>query len=67
MLGWRGLRKGRPAELLPAMSLNLFLTHHSPSKINNIGTMMVEKSQREFEAEVRSWGFPHVFTWTDGP
>ncbi|KAL2149896.1 hypothetical protein VTH82DRAFT_7572 [Thermothelomyces myriococcoides] len=25
------------------------------------------KSQREVEAEVRSWGFPHVFTWTDGP
>jgi len=19
------------------------------------------------EAQVRSWGFPHVFTWTDGP
>ncbi|KAF6809478.1 hypothetical protein CSOJ01_06871 [Colletotrichum sojae] len=19
------------------------------------------------EAEVKSWGFPHVFTWTDGP
>ncbi|PSR83837.1 hypothetical protein BD289DRAFT_276378 [Coniella lustricola] len=25
------------------------------------------KSQKEFEKEVRSWGFPHVFTWTDGP
>jgi hypothetical protein len=19
------------------------------------------------EAKIRSWGFPHVFTWTDGP
>jgi len=27
----------------------------------------VLKSQREHEAEVKSWGFPHVFTWTDGP
>ncbi|GKT62305.1 cupin-type protein [Colletotrichum tofieldiae] len=24
-------------------------------------------SQRGSEAEVKSWGFPHVFTWTDGP
>ncbi|KAL2255533.1 hypothetical protein VTK26DRAFT_3180 [Humicola hyalothermophila] len=25
------------------------------------------KSQKEVEAEVRSWGFSHVFTWTDSP
>ena len=25
------------------------------------------KSQKEAEAEVRSWGFSNVFTWTDGP
>jgi hypothetical protein len=25
------------------------------------------KSRREAESEVRSWGFGHVFTWTDGP
>ncbi|KAJ9155383.1 hypothetical protein NKR23_g1804 [Pleurostoma richardsiae] len=25
------------------------------------------KSRAEAEAEVKSWGFPHVFTWTDGP
>ena len=24
-------------------------------------------SQKEAEAEVRSWGFKHVFTWSDGP
>lgn len=24
-------------------------------------------SQRDSESKVRSWGFPHVFTWTDGP
>ncbi|KAK3298331.1 uncharacterized protein B0H64DRAFT_438810 [Chaetomium fimeti] len=24
------------------------------------------KTQKEAETEVRSWGFPHVFTWTDG-
>ncbi len=26
-----------------------------------------ERSQKEGEAEVRSWGFKRVFTWTDGP
>lgn len=25
------------------------------------------KSRRDAESEVRSWGFKHVFTWTDGP
>ncbi|KAK3330947.1 hypothetical protein B0H66DRAFT_82471 [Apodospora peruviana] len=25
------------------------------------------KSQKPAEAEVRSWGFSHVFTWTDSP
>lgn len=25
------------------------------------------KSKREYEDEVRSWGFDHVFTWSDGP
>ncbi|TLS22271.1 uncharacterized protein PpBr36_09750 [Pyricularia pennisetigena] len=24
-------------------------------------------SRREAEAKVKAWGFPHVFTWTDGP
>ncbi|OHE96453.1 hypothetical protein CORC01_08216 [Colletotrichum orchidophilum] len=24
-------------------------------------------SKRDSESEVRSWGFSHVFTWTDGP
>ncbi|KAF7515510.1 hypothetical protein G7054_g14540 [Neopestalotiopsis clavispora] len=28
---------------------------------------MTPKSTREYEAEVKSWGFSHVFTWTDGP
>ncbi|KAK2624790.1 hypothetical protein QTJ16_005983 [Diplocarpon rosae] len=28
---------------------------------------MAAKSQRDSEHEVRSWGFPHVFTWTDSP
>ncbi|KAK6221887.1 hypothetical protein LQW54_001107 [Pestalotiopsis sp. IQ-011] len=28
---------------------------------------MTQKSQREYEAQVKSWGFSHVFTWTDGP
>jgi hypothetical protein len=30
-------------------------------------TAMATKSQRDYEKEVRSWGFPHVFTWTDSP
>lgn len=28
---------------------------------------MPAKSQRDSEAEVKSWGFPRVFTWSDGP
>ncbi|KAI0850018.1 hypothetical protein F5Y00DRAFT_261121 [Daldinia vernicosa] len=28
---------------------------------------MSNKSHKNYEAEVRSWGFSHVFTWTDGP
>ncbi|KAI9046872.1 hypothetical protein LZ554_008950 [Drepanopeziza brunnea f. sp. 'monogermtubi'] len=28
---------------------------------------MPARSQDDSEQEVRSWGFPHVFTWTDGP
>lgn len=29
--------------------------------------MAAKKPRRGYEAEVRSWGFNHVFTWTDGP
>ncbi|KAI4852233.1 hypothetical protein E4T44_01620 [Aureobasidium sp. EXF-8845] len=28
---------------------------------------MAPKSRKEAEAEVRGWGFSHVFTWSDGP
>ncbi|KAI0007394.1 hypothetical protein F4779DRAFT_513987 [Xylariaceae sp. FL0662B] len=28
---------------------------------------MSQKTRRDYEAEVRSWGFQNVFTWTDGP
>ncbi|KAF2465027.1 uncharacterized protein BDR25DRAFT_92231 [Lindgomyces ingoldianus] len=28
---------------------------------------MATKSRSDAESEVRSWGFNHVFTWTDGP
>jgi len=28
---------------------------------------MASLSRKESEAQVRSWGFSHVFTWTDGP
>ena len=28
---------------------------------------MAPKSRSESESLVRSWGFSHVFTWTDGP
>jgi hypothetical protein len=27
----------------------------------------IMKSKGEAEKEVRSWGFKHVFTWTDSP
>lgn len=29
--------------------------------------MADNKTRRDREAEVRSWGFDHVFTWSDGP
>ena len=25
------------------------------------------KAKKDAESEVRSWGFGHVFTWSDGP
>ncbi|KAH9889245.1 hypothetical protein F4778DRAFT_398085 [Xylariomycetidae sp. FL2044] len=28
---------------------------------------MPAQTRKDHEAEVRSWGFSHVFTWTDGP
>ncbi|KAI1779282.1 hypothetical protein F4818DRAFT_438067 [Hypoxylon cercidicola] len=28
---------------------------------------MSHKTRKDYEADVRSWGFHHVFTWTDGP
>ncbi|KAF2650150.1 hypothetical protein K491DRAFT_609398 [Lophiostoma macrostomum CBS 122681] len=28
---------------------------------------MTVKSRKDAESEVRSWGFDHVFTWSDGP
>ncbi|RYP44019.1 hypothetical protein DL768_009472 [Monosporascus sp. mg162] len=28
---------------------------------------MSPKLPNDYEAQVRSWGFSHVFTWTDGP
>jgi hypothetical protein len=34
-----------------------------PTRLHSLTTM---KSQKEAEAEVRSWGFSHVYTWTDG-
>lgn len=30
-------------------------------------SIMASKPRKEAEAEVRGWGFNHVFTWTDGP
>ena len=29
--------------------------------------MAKSRTRRDAEAKVRSWGFSHVFTWTDGP
>lgn len=28
---------------------------------------MPSKTRKDYETEVRSWGFSHVFTWSDGP
>ncbi|KAK1763574.1 hypothetical protein QBC33DRAFT_241245 [Phialemonium atrogriseum] len=29
--------------------------------------MSEQKSRKDYENEVRSWGYSHVFTWTDRP
>jgi len=31
------------------------------------GSYKINASAREDEKAVKSWGFPHVFTWSDGP
>lgn len=30
-------------------------------------SLMASKPLKDAEGEVKSWGFNHVFTWTDGP
>lgn len=40
---------------------------HSTARPQSVIVMPLPKSTEECEAQVRSWGFPHVFTWTDGP
>jgi hypothetical protein len=38
----------------------------SSQRLRNL-TVIMAKSQRDYEKEVGSWGFSHVFTWTDSP
>ena len=40
---------------------------NDPDDFLNIITFSKMKSRAEAEAEVKSWGFDHVFTWSDGP
>lgn len=37
------------------------------TSINHTPNTMAPPSRQESEAQVRSWGFSHVFSWTDGP
>lgn len=37
------------------------------SLANDICIAIIMSRSASQEAEVRSWGFSHVFTWTDGP
>jgi hypothetical protein len=50
--------------IVDSMPVFLNTSSHQPSGINLI---MAPKSRKEAEAEVRGWGFSHVFTWSDGP
>ena len=51
---------------LPAAPASLFHYYTTFSLKPALRTNMVA-SKREAEAQVRSWGFGHVFTWSDGP
>ena len=46
---------------------HLFDNHQSPPPPADPPKTMAPPSREESEAQVRSWGFAHVFTWTDGP
>ncbi|KAK8213402.1 hypothetical protein M8818_002701 [Zalaria obscura] len=58
ILAYRSIQSSYSTEILPAVG-----TLASPY----CQSEMAFKSQKEAEAEVRKWGFSHVFTWTDGP
>ncbi|UQC83163.1 uncharacterized protein CLUP02_08657 [Colletotrichum lupini] len=60
------------AAAAPRANFSTLPCAHYPSASSqqspNIAAMPSKpNSQRDSESEVRSWGFPHVFTWTDGP
>lgn len=40
-------------------------THLTSAHLKNLYTM--PQSRAAAEKEVASWGFSHIFTWTDGP
>jgi len=42
-----------------ALHIGILPTFHSNYCIN------IMRSNKDAEAEVRSWGYSHVFTWTD--
>lgn len=51
-------------------TFQLQVPFHSPVAIQSIPDLniaVMAASKREAEAQVRSWGFGHVFTWSDGP
>lgn len=60
-----------PASSPLQVGLDLLSLHLQLYSINNhIGfrrSIMSYKAERECETQVRSWGFKHVFTWTDSP
>jgi len=35
--------------------------------LHNSKAAVMTLTRKEAEAQVKSWGYPHVFTWTDSP
>jgi hypothetical protein len=59
-------RRRHPGSKMPKDSLTVAPTY-TPHFTQHCPAPNMSKSRREAEAEVRSWGFDHVFTWTDSP
>jgi hypothetical protein len=62
-----GLPTFSPSISFPKQRGNLIHMSFLSVLSGHLKTDMLGNSQAESEQKVQSWGFAHVFTWTDGP